>query len=495
MTIGTGDRLLVVREAGTVAAGGAPGPEICLSYRFEPGLTEARLLDRREEGDRLVVEYAVPVSCRVLRADFRQQVLNLPMVDLLARRRPLGVRVESLHGCTLDLPRLAALLRVPATVVLPPPADLPDPSGRAGQWVRDSLAAAHVLELPDAETPVASYAAYTSRIPAPSGAAPAFPRRVGPAGAFDYALYEFALRDHPLLWRMQEGYVRFFEGCRDVLDVGCGAGVFLGLLENAGIPARGVERNPAVAAYARGLGFDVTESDALAFLARNAGAFDGIYCSHFVEHLPVDAVERLLHLMAVALRPRGRLVLVFPDPESIRSQLLGFWRDPEHVRFYHPDLVELIGLAHGLDCVWHSHRDAVAHGLVSFPALPSIDALTVSRAQPEKGSAGDAGPNEYAGVWSRWITRLGLVPRSRLRELEQRLEHSERLLDRLGAELACLCDDTRRLWQVNQTWAWEDNAVLVLRKPSRSTGRVEEPSVERPGRSQSPWRVRRSGPL
>jgi SAM-dependent methyltransferase len=466
----TGDRVLVVREAGTVPAGQAPGPGILLSYRFEPGLTEARLLDRREEGDRLVAEYAVPEPGRALRADFRQQVLNLPMVDLLARLRPVGVRVETLHGCTLDLPRLAALLRVPATVVLPAPADLPDASGRAGQWLRDSLAAAQALELPDAGTPVAAYAAHTDRIPSPPAAAPAFPPQADPAAVFDYALYEFALRDHPLLWRMQEGYVRFFESCREVLDVGCGAGIFLGLLESAGIRACGVERNPAVAAYARGLGFDVTESDALEFLAHHPGAFDGIYCSHFVEHLPVDAVERLLQLLAAALRPGGRLVLVFPDPESIRSQLLGFWRDPEHVRFYHPDLIELMGLAHGLDCVWHSHRDAAAHAVVPFPASPSIDALPT----PSTADSGShSGAGGHAGAWSRWLARLGLVPMSRLRELEQRLERTGRSVERLEAESARLRDDTRRLWQVNQTWSWEDNAVLVLLKPDRRTAPAE----------------------
>jgi hypothetical protein len=86
-------------------------------------------------------------------------------------------------------------------------------------------------------TPVAAYAAHTDRIPSPPAAAPAFPPQADPAAAFDYALYEFALRDHPLLWRMQEGYVRFFESCREVLDVGCGAGIFLGLLEDAGIRA------------------------------------------------------------------------------------------------------------------------------------------------------------------------------------------------------------------------------------------------------------------
>ena len=45
-----------------------------------------------------------------------------------------------------------------------------------------------------------------------------------------------------------------------------------------------------VAASTVGGGIHLDEADALAFLARQPATFDGLYCSHFVEHLPFEEV-------------------------------------------------------------------------------------------------------------------------------------------------------------------------------------------------------------
>lgn len=466
------DPVLVVAEADGYAPDSLRNPSVCLTFCFEPTLDGAQRREASGDSAGLDQSWRVPSRWQPLAADFRQQILNLPFADLLMRVRPGLVRVEALAGCTLDLPRMAALWQIPVTVVLPPVDRLPPPPSRAADWLRSALAAATTLEFPPQGGEPDAYRPFTQ--------APIHAFRQAPQAAsghrtshrFDYALYEFGTRDHPLLWQMQESYVGFFSACSDVLDLGCGAGVFLGLLEQAGIPAVGVERNPTIAAYARGLGFDVTEADALEFLEWPASLYDGIYCSHFVEHLPTDQVHRLLGRMFRALRPGGRAVLVFPDPESIRSQLLGFWRDPEHVRFYHPDLVELMARAEGFECIWHSHRDGPdTREVVPFPAQPMT--ATAEWPQPFLGGppVRHASP-EPTRRWDRWLARLGLASAARLHGLEQRLAEAERALQQVSAgleqtqpALAALSADTRRLWQVNQTWSWQDNAVLVLRRP------------------------------
>ena len=465
------DRILVVTDEGARRPDGL-GHHARLDFRFEAGVGSARRLETGGDGKALHEVWAVPERWRPLGADFRQQVLNVPFADLLTRARPRMIRVEQLVGCTLDLPRIAALLTMPVTVVLPPVHALPAPESREGRWLRSSLASATALELPAEEPDPNPYGPYTDAPTHAYGHAPQhFAAEGVPVAGFDYALYEFGTRDHGLLWRMQEAYVRFFSGCKRVLDLGCGAGVFMGLLEAAEIPAAGVERNPAIANYARGLGFDVTEADALGFLERQSAAFDGIYCSHFVEHLPTEQVDHLLGALVRAVEPGGTVVLVFPDPESIRSQLLGFWRDPEHVRFYHPDLIELMARAHGLDCVWHSHRDGPPREVVSFPVRPAMDSLDLP-SPTESWTAPPVGRSPPLGRWSRWLARLGLMPLAHLSRLERRQAETELQLERLNAAfsrtqeaLSLFQADTRRLWQVNQTWAWEDNAVLVLRRP------------------------------
>ncbi len=131
---------------------------------------------------------------------------------------------------------------------------------------------------------------------------------------FGYEAYAFGNRDHNLLLAMQARYAAHFGGCERVLDLGCGTGVFLEVLARQGLAATGVERNPMSVRFARSLGHTVVEADALAFLATQEAAWDGVYCSHFIEHLPVDAAELLLRRTAAALRPGGVAVFVFPIP-------------------------------------------------------------------------------------------------------------------------------------------------------------------------------------
>lgn len=464
--------MLVVHALDSPSAQPPAGGAHRVAYWFDSDLTAMRrAYEHTPSGGWWSFGFAVPAKWRELRADFRQQVLNVPFADVLTRIRPREVRVETLHGCSMDLPRLAAALGCRVGVVPPPLGVIGALSERTRQWVAAAIASASYLEPPPGVAPEA----YADLFPGYHAAGLTDPSRGHPSGSprLDYARYEFVLRDHPLLWRMQEGYARFFEGCTDILDVGCGTGVFLGILEAAGLQGQGVDRNPSIVRYAQELGFDVHESDALAWLEQHPRTYGAIYCSHFVEHLDVEGVERLMVLLARALRPGGRVVLVFPDPESIRSQLLGFWRDPEHVRFYHPELIELMGRAVGLDCIWHSHRDGMPHEVVPFPASPSVASAPELPELPEAGvgaapSATGDEPEAGAGIRTRILRRLGLVPARRVRHLEQRLASLESALDQSLCTLTDLRADTQRLWKVNQTWAWEDNAVLVLQRPEHS---------------------------
>ena len=146
----------------------------------------------------------------------------------------------------------------------------------------------------------------------------------------------------------QAQYVTRFEGCSLVLDIGCGEGLFLELLKRAGIRSLGVDREPEIVAKVRAAGMDVKQGDALSFLKGHPQEYDGVYCSHLIEHMPFEGVVQLVRAAAESLCDNGRLLMVFPNPESIRMQCFGFWKDPEHVRFYHADLVRSICQQMGL---------------------------------------------------------------------------------------------------------------------------------------------------
>lgn len=119
---------------------------------------------------------------------------------------------------------------------------------------------------------------------------------------------------------------REFEDCRYVLDIGCGKGEFL-----RRCPARcvGIDGSADNIRLCKERGLEALQAVLPSVLPFEDEAFDGIYCSHLVEHfLPGDA-SALMQEADRLLMPGGILL--------IRSPLFrkGFFDDPTHVRPYH----------------------------------------------------------------------------------------------------------------------------------------------------------------
>lgn len=429
--------------------------EIGEAHSLQPGVADVSLrfrFDDEPSDDRAIV---VPPATRELVARFDRHVLNRTLAQMILRERPDAVYIRGLFGCTLDLPRVAKLLGLPVCLDAQRLPERSTLDGRTAVALSSMLAGVDVLVMDapqDIDLPMGAMPVQVAS--REEGIAALENKKPDSVSLLerDYALYEFCLRDHPLLVEMQRQYLPHFHGCARVLDLGCGAGIFLEMLGDAGIAAIGVERSPAIGEYARGMGLAVETADALGFLRSGSRGFDGIYCSHFIEHLPFEAVRELVARMAGALNPGGVLLLVFPDPESIRSQLLGFWRDPEHVRFYHPELIELLGVSSGLVCEWKSHDDQ-PHEVGPFPTHAASEA---------KASSFPPLPSNHPQWWWRVLGKLGVGPLSSSRQQLTALADSYR---RQGQALDAMRARVDDLWKVNQTWAWQDNAGLRFRKP------------------------------
>lgn len=135
-------------------------------------------------------------------------------------------------------------------------------------------------------------------------------------------------------------YLPYFDGYQRVLDIGCGHGEFLQLLQAAGHEAVGIDIDPAMVATCHAQGLTAYEGDAIAWLQREQEPFDAIFSSNVIEHLDAPTVQTLIRSAHSALHPGGLLLMGTPNPESLIVQFHEFWRDPTHVRLYSRQLIE-----------------------------------------------------------------------------------------------------------------------------------------------------------
>ncbi|HUT03942.1 MAG TPA: methyltransferase domain-containing protein [bacterium] len=158
----------------------------------------------------------------------------------------------------------------------------------------------------------------------------------------EYLIFEERFRgESAALKSRQEHYLRHFEGCRGVLDLGCGRGEFLELLKERGVEAIGVDSNPEMVRVCSSKGLDVRHADLVAFLeAADDNSLDGIFCAQVVEHFRAGQVLRLCKLMAQKLAPGGVVVIETIDPRSIYALVNNFLLDPSHLFPIHPRLLQ-----------------------------------------------------------------------------------------------------------------------------------------------------------
>jgi SAM-dependent methyltransferase len=134
-----------------------------------------------------------------------------------------------------------------------------------------------------------------------------------------------------------ESFPRYVPGGR-ALEIGCGSGAFLGLLNHYGWQVTGVEINETVAATAsRELGIEVFAGDWRA-APYAAESFDYVHLRHVIEHLP----EPLDVLRAIArwLKPGGVVYIETPNLDSFACKQLErywtYWDAPRHLYLFSP---------------------------------------------------------------------------------------------------------------------------------------------------------------
>lgn len=138
-------------------------------------------------------------------------------------------------------------------------------------------------------------------------------------------------------------YVPLFAGASNVLDVGCGRGELLALFKEAGVPATGVDLNPAMVAACRERGLDAIAGDAIAYLeAQPDASLGGLIAIQVVEHLEPKLLARFLAAAFLKLRPGAPLVLETINAACWLAFFETYIRDLTHARPLHPDTLRFM---------------------------------------------------------------------------------------------------------------------------------------------------------
>ena len=179
--------------------------------------------------------------------------------------------------------------------------------------------------------------------------------------AYKYVGFEDQFRGSREVIRARlESYVPLFDGKGDVLDVGCGRGEFLDLLNARGVTARGIDLNHEMAEVCRARGLDVTEADAVGYLlGLEDRSLGGIFSAQVVEHLQPGYLLRFLELAFHRLRPGGRIVLETLNPACWVAFFESYIRDITHVWPLHPDTLKYLVVASGFTRVAIEFRSPV----------------------------------------------------------------------------------------------------------------------------------------
>ena len=134
----------------------------------------------------------------------------------------------------------------------------------------------------------------------------------------------------------------------EVLDLGCGRGEWLELLQDQGFNASGVDQDNDMLAVCRLQGLKVITGDALAYLKTQATESKGVISGfHLAEHISFADLQSLVTESLRVLKPAGLLILETPNPENLVVGSSSFYLDPTHLRPLPSELLSFLAIHSG----------------------------------------------------------------------------------------------------------------------------------------------------
>ena len=166
---------------------------------------------------------------------------------------------------------------------------------------------------------------------------------------FDYYWFESIHRgDRELIKGRHKPYLDYFTGCENVLDLGCGRGEFLELMNEKGIGGYGIDIEGDAVQYCVDAGLDARQAEAIEHISGLPDeSLDGIFLSQVAEHLTPSELIEMIGLAYVKMKVGGYIIAETPNPQCLLIFASFFYADLSHVQPIHPETMRFLLLSAG----------------------------------------------------------------------------------------------------------------------------------------------------
>ena len=214
-----------------------------------------------------------------------------------------------------------------------------------------------------------------------------------------YAGFENRFRGYEAeVKKQQASYLPYFKKKGKVLDLGCGRGEFLELLEKNGLKGVGIDINDQMIDICLEKGLDCQKGDILEKLAEHEdGSLSGIFSSQVIEHLSPSYLKRLLEVAYFKLAPSSYIVLETINPVSVFSLVEIYFLDLSHQKPIHPQAIKFLMESTGFEEVEIIYSSPVEkERLQDLPG--SDEAVTILNQNIDKLNKLLYAPSNYAAI-------------------------------------------------------------------------------------------------
>jgi O-antigen chain-terminating methyltransferase len=155
-------------------------------------------------------------------------------------------------------------------------------------------------------------------------------------------------------------------GNHELIDLGCGRGEWLELVQSWGFDAVGYDIDEGMLSHCRKLGLNVHTADIIKALKKHRdNSVSVISAFHLIEHLQFDDIRTLFRESFRILSPGGLIIFETPNTEHPLVMAETFWLDPSHIHPLPPGLLSFLARYQGFalnTIVRLNGRNAEANG-------------------------------------------------------------------------------------------------------------------------------------